>query len=1092
MTMIAPPPPTKAPRLTVAPPPPKKAPRLKVAPPPPKRLTSAPPPPPKKAKPTGGTPVVTAHDYVTVITSDQPIGKEYSTNAGDVGHDINNPVVRKRASFNNGSGTAQTFSVPNVTVLGDIIRSVQNNELQALVLSYIPETVPTHGASFGKPFQIRSMKEFMEITGQKSAKKPRKVGPITYACRNGDMMERSSWFMFDLDSNLDTPVALQERIDNEPYIDLLGELYPPLKEQDYVSVGSASSRVSVKGVPVSKENRHIYMRAQHPNDLPRFAGALLITSYKTEFGYATQVRDSLSGEVIPDQQGAIASIFDRAVFSVARVSYEGKPRLRADDPHVLNGDLTVGCSNVDVVTRTSSLFDSSGLQSPSRDEQRATRMNFGQTSRGFQIINDTDLLPVTMINVKCLATNDESWISMREFAAGDTVRYRAQNPFKPSSTSWSAFLSKENAEGEPCPPFLYSVEFGTYIYNDLTHYFMTPEACAEVTTKMVEPPKPAERLRVAPAPPAARLTIAPAPPVKKVAPAPPQANEATNHVPDIQPVPTLPINQPPITSAPPPPVADPLPQAVAVVPAPLPVNNGWFERDVDTQTVTNSTQVLTTNGSVTLDNGNSPEMITKALIDGNLSAIKFDAFEVSEIQVNLNARSIPGDSETDIAEYIVKALFGIDDEYIAINARYINSVLYSWNGRFWEEIDEQVFKSYIQRSLMKSGTKSITNNKSNSITKLCLNMCTPIMEMEPLPKHLLAVSNGIFDWQLGTFSGFKREYFYTSVKEFPFDPVEYGKGVFAKVMIDACTGDANFQRRLLHMNAYAASGGYNQRQCIVMYNGVTRSGKSLLGTMASMITPAVLSSRLNKLADNKVMNNLEKKSLFYDDEAATPNPMERTAVASAMKNITSDAKMDLTRLYSDDMKTATVNMKMVLCCNAVPLLPDPGGAIAKRIEGIRFSRSFGDAAKQDSALNDALNDPREMSAILNLTIAGYVDLLKSNGYESFEHYHNSHTKRLAFHTCASSEKLHESIRLTSTPLIEFMKDSVSVAKNARTTMASLINSARAWAERERVDFLGKQSSSYLRRQLEEILPGIGATLIDDKAGTIIGINDSPF
>lgn len=1033
---------------------------------PPKRT---PPPPSLKQEPPN------EHDYITVITYNQPIGKEYFSNFGDANHDIHNPKVLKHASYNDGSGVGQTFHVPNVEALASIIQSVQNNEQQAIVLSYIPETRPIFPAKHGAPFQVVSQKEFIRITGLLTSKKPRKVGSTLYTCRNGSMMKTSAWFMWDLDSNQDIPPELQERIDNEPYINLIDELCPIVSDLDYVEVGSSSSRVTLKGVPLAKENRHIYMKCEEPGDLPRFASSLMIKAFSTIFGYQTKVRDSLSGKVIEEESGPIASIFDRAVFSVARVSFEGKPRLRRNDPHVQMGDIRVTGSTITARYRGSPVVDTYQLESPTKEEQAATRMNFGRNSTGFQVINNTDLKPSTRIEVKCIDTNETSWITMREFAAGDVPRYRAQNPFKPSSTSWSAFLSKENADGVPCQPFLYSVEFGIYEYNDLCHYFM--EKQGPISTKsLVSGTTTGSRIAPPPPKPEAKLTETPA--VHSVEP----------------------LQQPKSATAPPPPTkqAPPAPNAAAEVPnAPVveEADEGWLVCDKDNVPTIDQAQVLTATGVVVIDNASSPRTLTRALIDGNVNAIKFDPYEIESIVIGTNKlNALKGDSEQPLAEYAVERLFGLDRNTLqALNARYINDEqLFCWNGKFWEEMDIQDLRSYIQRCLSVSPQLTVTAAKVASVLKLCLGLCTSLSgKVEPLPRHILPLQNGLFDWHTGVMGPFSREYFYTDIKEFNYDPNEYGCGILAKVMIDSCAGDADFQRRLLQMNGYSCAAGYNDLQKIIVYSGASRSGKSLLGKILTALTPKPLACKIAELSDNKLLVNVPTHSVLFDDEGATPNAMVRGNVAAIIKNITSDSMASMTKMYSNDLTNARLNIKMAMCCNSVPILPDQGGAISKRMEAIKFTRSF-DNSKQDSALNDVLNDPKELSAMLNMAIAGYVDLLKSNGYASIAHYNNSKSKKIEFHKCDSSIKLHSSIDTQSTPMLQFITDIADVGKGHDCDVKHLITAVRNWAESSHLDFLARSSSQSIMRDLDSLFNGINGVRFSDDNKRVIGLSVNLF
>ena len=1077
-----------------------------VIPPPPKTLASAPsnqvprPPVPTPPVPTPPAHVVpappntlasprveTEHDYITVMTYKQKVGKVYSTNFGEVGHSMDRPVMRKTGVYNDGSATAQTFHVPDVESLANIIRAVQQNDHQVIVIAYVPMTIPAKGQSMGTPYEIVNKKEFLLRTNQKHAKNPRKIaGGKILACRTKEHMTRSSWFMFDYDKNDDMPEALKARVASEPYINLLDEMCDVLHGVDYVSVGSASSRVTLKGVAMSKENRHIYMRATHAEDLPRFAGSLMARAFGTQFGYTTKFRDP-NGNVVEDRSGPVASIFDRAVFSEARVCYEGAPLIDKQDPHYIMGDIKINASRVDVVSRGCAVVDTTRYASASKEQQRAARMESGRSGGKFCIVNNDDLTPDMMINVKDIETNEESWISMRQFAAGSVGRYRANNPFKRESQSWSAFLNKVDDDGVPCSPFLFTNEYGKYNYNDLTHYFMdevetitvTEEVITKPTFDRVPPPPVPSATRVPPPsplipePPAIPAQTVPTPPQPSVPSAEYTANDYATETPaQPAPVPAPPPapehDQESINSAP----QDYIDALIVKHDLPVPVKSspGWYDRDKATLPIVQPTQIVTNTGKITVANDVNPEVLTRELIRQNYDAVKFNSFRIENIAMMKSLFDVPdGLSDGAVSHFIAQRLFGQDADLRAVNAVMQDDQLYTWNGKFWKPYDTKTLQGYISRNLEHSAITTLTAAKTRSITDMLVNACRPDEPLEKLPKHYLALNNGLLNWNTGEFEPFNRNYFYTGVADFDYDPTEMGKGLLAKVLIDACNGDAKFMRRLLQLMAYCVCGGDNSLQTIVVVTGVSRSGKSLIGKIVKRLTTSVMPKEIRHLLDNKVVTNLVGKNLFYDDEVTTPNNIDRAGIAGIIKNVTSDSELDLTALYTSSMETVSINVKMLWCCNEMPLLPDPQLALANRIEGIYFERSFADRRTQDTALQSAIDDPKELSAMLNLMLAAYVDLLKSNGYESIRQFNETPSKRIMFAECDASVELHKQIRAQATPLCEFVKTTCTIKKGSSMKMDELIRLSRDWADKENLDFVSRQSNMSLRKSLSEAL-----------------------
>lgn len=435
-------------------------------------------------------------------------GKLFESNWRDPTFDPSNPKINKTTPFATGHSSAMTVRVSNVKEFKELLAGVSEDPNQAIVLGFAKGTEPDDTTRFGEQYQLVPQKVFAEIFPKQKApyKKPsiHKGTGTVYACRTKGMFERSTWMGFDLDMSSHMPDELKSIIADTPYIDLLCELCPELSNVSYITVQSASSRVLHKGKPQSAFNTHIYMQCKHPSDMDRFSGSLLLRSIGTKFGYHQPVIDIETGEEHPTRRGVPSSIFDRSVFSKARVMFEGKPQLNPQDPEVLNGNLIVTDNMVQTYQLEKEYANTNLYKTPTPAEQAASRTEVSGGGGSFVMKNMTDLLPDTKIEVKDPDTGaNQQIITAREFVEGDMVRYRAQNPFKPESTSWSAFLSKADYEGNPIDPMLVTQEYGSFYYNDALELFGDVEAAK--TDTVIK----------APAPP--KAIVAPAPPVREAA-----------------------------------------------------------------------------------------------------------------------------------------------------------------------------------------------------------------------------------------------------------------------------------------------------------------------------------------------------------------------------------------------------------------------------------------------------------------------------------------------------------------------------------------------------------------------------------------------
>jgi len=386
--------------------------------------------------------------YITIYTSDSPIGKSYSKR----------DTIYKEGLPHSTQAIGRTMHVPDVASLRAILEDVSQFPNKAIILGYIAD-IP-----LDTDFHITTESNLKALL--KTDEKPRRIyknGGVYTVARLATLFKRSAWMCFDFDKNAYTPNHLLET----DYHDLLVNYNTLLAGVECLEVLSSSSRVLGAGYG---ENRHIYMLAYASDDIKRFASAMHFRARGTEYGY----------DIPPKGFG---SLIDPSVFSLARIMYEGAP--------IVHAPLQLRPQEFTHHTGDKPALDTRAYASPPAD-QMLPRMDMYGRGEQFSVYNYQDLTPDTQIETK------EGWMTMQEFVDGDVVRYRCQNPFKEGSTSWSAFLSKENEKGEPIEPRLVSVEYGTYIFND------TPTSLPPVSQSAIPvfansiPPAPLETQTISP------------------------------------------------------------------------------------------------------------------------------------------------------------------------------------------------------------------------------------------------------------------------------------------------------------------------------------------------------------------------------------------------------------------------------------------------------------------------------------------------------------------------------------------------------------------------------------------------------------------
>ena len=422
--------------------------------------------------------------YITILDMNTPIGKQFGVVDGK---------LTKRASPNNGEGFCRTVHVPTAAIFKETLDQISLSEKGAIILGFVKGTEPEAGQRHGETYQLTTDKRLRELSG--STKKRNRVWKnkegLHVAARTATLFERSTWVCFDLDTNEFTPPELVANLETKGYHNCLLELIPQLQGVEFVSVPSSSSRISLNGQKQYKENHHIYMQTIDVTDQRRFAMATMLKAQETVYGYSIPAINAKTKDPEPWRRPTHSSIIDVSVFARARIMFEGKPTLDPSCLETQSGLLQIQPIQSVAFAAPFLAIDSVSYRDPVFKKQQSLGFEFISGVHGFRAINNEDLTPDILIEYKNDEDGDTGFMTMKEFVDGDIPRLRAQNPFKPSSTSWSAFLSKENAEGHEIHPRLHSVEYGTYLYNDSQYVFERTEVTPAYETPNIstEPPR---------------------------------------------------------------------------------------------------------------------------------------------------------------------------------------------------------------------------------------------------------------------------------------------------------------------------------------------------------------------------------------------------------------------------------------------------------------------------------------------------------------------------------------------------------------------------------------------------------------------------
>ena len=435
-------------------------------------------------------------DYVTVLTMDAPTGKLYSV--GSDGRIVKTPAA------NNANGWAVTHHVPDVEAMVRINEQVSGDINKAIVLGYIRETED------GQPYRLMSVKNFdefarvNEIKVDKFNSKPIEHDALRYATRTKRMFHASTWVMFDRDTVDGMPEELKPDATFDEWMAMMRLCFPEIIGVDYVAIDSASSRVVLNGTPVAAQNTHVYMQIKEALDSERFGKAALIQSFARGYGFLRPTISSTTGQQIGNRMW---TLFDPTTFSRERLCFDGSPIVDPNTIEVALGNLKVEPSKPILYKGSARRLNTRALLTPTKEQQRALDLEISINKGGrVTSTNMLDLTPDILLEYHDRLTGIKGQMTMAQFVEGNVDRLSCQAVFRPDSSSWAAYVSKEDG----CQPFMHDVATHVnYMYNDVTSAFQKIIDQKDAEATVVDA---VDVVASVPLPPSAELLV-PAPPI---------------------------------------------------------------------------------------------------------------------------------------------------------------------------------------------------------------------------------------------------------------------------------------------------------------------------------------------------------------------------------------------------------------------------------------------------------------------------------------------------------------------------------------------------------------------------------------------------
>jgi len=373
--------------------------------------------------------------YITVLTSDQPIGKRITIEDG---------IAKKHRRSDNGQFIAKAVRCENLEGLGKILRSLKPT--QAIVNGIVPSTECLD------QFRIVTEAYLREITDTPTDKpRPKAIyireadGEVLYVGRFKECFVQSRFMFFDRDVVEGMPEHLRTDKFDE-WWEQLGILDPQLRHCGSLMIPSASNRAIFKssGKPaISDLACHVYVQVsdEDADSIGDYNVKMVALAWVKDFGF-TKSYETINGQTSIRRY----VIFDPSAAGVGRLIYEGSPTV---------GD-GLKVAPLKLKHKSGPIVNLSLLTTISVAELKQKSGLSIRKENGHLVFNAEDLALDTEIDCQTGCR-----LTITEYLLGEDVHIRCQTPFR-NSRSYAAFLGRTR-QGVP---FLHDVGTQTNHYLD--------------------------------------------------------------------------------------------------------------------------------------------------------------------------------------------------------------------------------------------------------------------------------------------------------------------------------------------------------------------------------------------------------------------------------------------------------------------------------------------------------------------------------------------------------------------------------------------------------------------------------------------------
>lgn len=265
---------------------------------------------------------------------------------------------------------------------------------------------------------------------------------------------------------------------------------------------------------------------------------------------------------------------------------------------------------------------------------------------------------------------------------------------------------------------------------------------------------------------------------------------------------------------------------------------------------------------------------------------------------------------------------------------------YWWNGNYWESVSKIDLSSKVAHAFSDSeyGKDGNVNGTRNQL----LNIIPSQQTLNPA-STLVFFKNGVLDPKnpAAGLAPHKAENFNASILKVDYNPDHMDHPHWTKFLNDCFSAEPTRIVLLQEIMGWWLISDNLNHQKAVAFDGVSRSGKgTIFQVMNSILGQGFADISMAQLADNKSLSSLRTAILGVDRDAKRPPSREVSTVHSHFNKITANEPISIPLLFTQDPWHGSLNCKLAIACNGIPILTDDSGAAPNRWLVIKFTEQF--------------------------------------------------------------------------------------------------------------------------------------------------------